>query len=149
VETAVGIAAARELAGSAARLALGDQDLALDFGVAPRSTLVRVLAAELVLASRLAGLPPPLDGVTPEIDDAHRLISDATASREGGFGGKLCIHPRQVPLVEQAFRPSEREIAWAQSIVAAGLEGGGVTAAGGAMVDRPLLERARLILREI
>lgn len=149
VETAVGIAAARELASSAARLALGDQDLALDFGVAPRSTLVRVLAAELVLASRLAGLPPPLDGVTPEIDDANRLISDAAASREGGFGGKLCIHPRQVPLVEQAFRPSEREVAWAQSIVVAGLDGGGVTAAGGAMIDRPLLERARLILRGI
>lgn len=149
VETAIGIAAARELAGSAARLALGDQDLALDFGVAPRSSLVRVLAAELVLASRLAGLPPPLDGVTPEIDDADRLISDARASREGGFAGKLCIHPRQVPLVQRAFRPSEREIAWAQSVVAAGLEGGGVAAADGAMIDRPLLERARLVLREV
>lgn len=149
VETAIGIAAARELAGTAARLALGDQDLALDFGVAPRSSLVRVLAVELVLASRLAGLPPPLDGVTPEIDDADRLIGDAVASREGGFGGKLCIHPRQVPLVEQAFRPGEQEIAWARSVVAAGLECSGVTTADGTMVDRPLLERARLVLRDV
>lgn len=149
VETAVGIAAARELAGCADRLALGDQDLALDFGVSPRSPLVRVLATELVLASRLAGLPPPLDGVTPEIDDDDCLISDATASRHGGFGGKLCIHPRQVPLVELAFRPSEREIAWARSVLATDLEGGGVSTADGAMVDRPLLERARLVLRDI
>lgn len=149
VETAKGIAAARDLAGCADRLALGDQDLALDFGVTPRSALVRVLATELVLASRLAGLPPPLDGVTPEIDDDDCLIRDATASRHGGFGGKLCIHPRQVPLVEQAFRPSEREIAWARSVLATDLEGGGVATADGAMVDRPLLERARLVLRDI
>ena len=96
VETAAGIAAARELAGCSARLALGDQDLALDFGVAPRSPFVRVLAAEVVLASRLAGLPRPLDGITPELQDLDLLRADATAGREGGFGGKLCIHPRPV-----------------------------------------------------
>lgn len=148
VETAAGIAAARELAGCATRLALGDQDLALDFGVAPRSPFVRVLAAEIVLASRLAGLPRPLDGVTPEISDPEQLRTDATAGREGGFGGKLCIHPLQVPAVEQAYRPTGQEIRWARGVVAAITDGGGVTTADGAMVDRPLLERARAVLRD-
>lgn len=148
VETAAGIAAARELARCSARLALGDQDLALDFGVSPRSPFVRVMAAEIVLASRLAGLPRPLDGVTPEIDDPQRLSADATAGREGGFGGKLCIHPRQVEAVEQAYRPTEQEIRWARGIVAATTEGSGVTTADGAMIDRPLLERARAVLRD-
>lgn len=148
VETAAGIAAARQLARRAARLALGDQDLALDLGVAPRSLLVRTLAAEVVLASRLAGLPGPLDGVTPEIRDEERLQRDAAASRADGFGGKLCIHPAQVPTVERAFRPSDEELAWARSVVTAAGEGGGVTTAEGAMVDRPLIERARALLRD-
>lgn len=149
VETAAGIAAARDLADCSARLALGDQDLALDFGVAPRSAFVRVLAAEVVLASRLAGLPRPLDGVTPELHDLDLLRSDATAGREGGFGGKLCIHPRQVETVESAYRPSEQEIRWARGIVAAARDGAGVTTADGSMVDRPLVERARAVLREV
>lgn len=148
VETAVGIAAAGQLAEASARLALGDQDLALDFGVSPRSPLVRVLAAQIVLASRLAGLPRPLDGVTPEIDDVERVRTDATVGRDGGFGGKLCIHPRQVETVERAYRPTEQEIRWARSIVAATSEGRGAIRADGAMVDRPLLERARAVLRD-
>lgn len=148
VETAAGIAAAGPLASCAARLALGDQDLALDFGVCPRSALVQVLAAQIVLASRLAGLPRPLDGVTPEIDDVERLRADATTGRDGGFGGKLCIHPRQVETVEQTYRPTEQEIRWARGVVAATTEGCGVTTADGAMVDRPLLERARAVLRD-
>lgn len=148
VETAAGIAAARELAGDAARLALGDQDLALDLGVSPRAPLLRVLAAELVLASRLAGLPRPLDGVTPEIGDLEQLRADATVGRENGFGGKLCIHPGQVDTVEQAYRPSEQEIRWARGVVAVTTDGAGVTTADGAMVDRPLLERAWAVLRD-
>jgi citrate lyase subunit beta/citryl-CoA lyase len=94
VETAAGVAAARELASCADRLALGDQDLALDFGVSPRSPFIRALAGELVLASRLADLPPPLDGITPEIGDSEQLRADACVGREGGFGGR--VHGRGV-----------------------------------------------------
>lgn len=149
VETAAGIAAARELAVCSARLALGDQDLALDFGVAPRSPFVRVLAGEVVLASRLAGRPRPLDGVTPELQDEELLQADATAGRDGGFGGKLCIHPRQVATVETAYRPTEQEVRWARGILAAAGSGAGVTTADGSMVDRPLVERARAVLRDV
>ncbi|SEK20195.1 citrate lyase subunit beta / citryl-CoA lyase [Blastococcus sp. DSM 46786] len=148
VETAAGIAAARELARASARLALGDQDLALDLGVTPRSPLVRQLAAELVLASRLAGLPAPLDGVTTELDAPDVLAADARAARENGFGGKLCIHPRQVEVVGRAWRPSAEELAWARAVVATAGGDGGVGTVGGAMVDRPLVERARALLAD-
>jgi citrate lyase subunit beta/citryl-CoA lyase len=150
IETAAGIAAARQLAARAARLALGDQDLALDLGVAPRSSTVRTLATEIVLASRLAGLPRPLDGVTPEIRDEDQLAKDAMTSRRDGFGGKLCIHPAQVATVERSFRPNDEELDWARSVVAAAAAADGrvaITAEGG-MVDRPLVERARALLRD-
>ncbi|WP_347057771.1 CoA ester lyase [Blastococcus sp. HT6-30] len=147
VETAAGIAAARDVARASACLALGDQDLALDLGVTPRSPLVRLLAAELVLASRLAGLPAPLDGVTTELQDADVLAADARGARESGFGGKLCIHPRQVDVVARAWRPSPEELDWARAVVSAHVDGGVGTVAG-AMVDRPLVERARALLAD-
>ena len=66
-----------------------------------------------------------------------------------GFGGKLCIHPRQVPEVNAAFRPTEQEIAWAQRVVAADAASpGAAVAVDGKMVDRPVLLKAQSILVE-
>src|SRR5690606_40240067 len=51
---------------------------------------------QIVLASRFAGLPAPIDGVSLEFHDEAVLRQAAADSRALGFGGKLCIHPRQV-----------------------------------------------------
>jgi citrate lyase subunit beta / citryl-CoA lyase len=102
-----------------------------------------------VLASRLAGLPTPIDGVTAAIDDAALLAADVQRARRLGFGAKLCIHPRQVQAVHQGLAPAPAEVAWARRIVeAAGSAGGGAVAVDGTMVDAPVLERARTILRD-
>lgn len=152
VESACGIACARELAGAPAvtRLAFGSLDLALDLGL--RGHGEDDLAphrAELVLASRLADLPAPIDGVTPAIDDDATLRADAQRARRLGFGAKLCIHPRQLAPVREALGPSANELAWAQRIVAAaGSAGGAAVSVDGTMVDTPVLLRAQALLDE-
>jgi citrate lyase subunit beta/citryl-CoA lyase len=148
IETARGILDAASIADldGVERLALGSFDLAAELGTDPsdRETLLASRSA-LVLASARAGLPAPVDGVTAGIDDAARIAEDAGYARRLGFAGKLCIHPRQVPVVAAALRPSEGERAWAAAIVAA--QGEGVGVVNGAMVDRPVIERAERILR--
>ena len=69
-----------------------------------------------------------------------------------GFRGKICIHPAQIEVVNRAFEPSETDIGWAERVVEASrnaeTEGLGVIALDGSMIDRPVVERARRILRE-
>jgi citrate lyase subunit beta/citryl-CoA lyase len=100
-----------------------------------------------VLASRLAGLGAPVDGVTTAIGDAACLELDATHARQMGFGGKLCIHPKQVAGVNACFSPGEEELAWARRVLAAAAaSGGAAVAVDGKMVDRPVILRAQGIL---
>jgi citrate lyase subunit beta/citryl-CoA lyase len=153
IESALGIANARVLAALPVveRLAFGNLDLALDLGL--RGHGEDDLAphrAEVVLASRLAGLPPPADGVTAAIDDDARLRADVQRARRLGFGAKLCIHPRQVAAVHDGLAPSDAERAWARRVVdAAGSAAGAAVAVDGTMVDMPVLRRARAILDEV
>ncbi|GAA1501919.1 CoA ester lyase [Dactylosporangium maewongense] len=149
VETAAGVLDAARIARvpGVARLAFGHLDLAAQLGVDPadRSALA-TCRHTLVLASAAAGLPGPIDGVTTDLSDDALLADDVTYARGLGFTGKLCIHPRQVPLVRAAFRPSADETAWATRIVAAAAAGGAVVTVDGRMVDRPVVERARRVL---
>lgn len=148
VETAAGVTGAVAVAAAdgVARLAFGSFDLAAELGVSPddRDAMAWSRGA-LVVASAAAGLPGPLDGVTGDIGDEVVLRDDVAAAARMGFTGKLCIHPRQVPLVHEALAPSEADLAWAREVVAAAA-GGGVTAVAGRMVDRPVVERARRLL---
>ena len=152
VESARGVAQARTLAALPVvqRLAFGNLDLALDLGM--RGHGEDDLAphrAEIVLASRLAGLPPPVDGVTTAIDDDARLRADVQRARRLGFGAKLCIHPRQVRVAHEELAPSAAELAWARRVVqAAGSAEGAALAVDGTMVDMPVLLRARALLDE-
>ena len=142
VETARGVAAAHELCrvSSVVRPVFGSIDLAADLGVDPvsRTALLHARSA-LVLAAAAAGCAPPVDGVTTALSDVDAVRDDTRHAVELGFTGKLCVHPRQVPVVHEAFRPSEEELAWARSVLAAG---DGVTVVDGQMVDRPVLLRA-------
>lgn len=93
----------------------------------------------------MAGVLPPLDGVTAALDDPARLAADVDHARRLGFGGKLCIHPDQVEAINQGFAPSETEVTWARRVLEAS-EGAGAFRFRGEMVDRPVIERARGIL---
>jgi citrate lyase subunit beta / citryl-CoA lyase len=148
VESAAGVLAAPALARVAGvdRLVLGTYDLAAQLGVSPddREAMAGARHA-LVLASAAAGLAPPVDGVTGDVADDEVLRDDLAYAVRLGFGGKLCIHPRQVPTAREAFLPTAEEVAWARRVVDAAA-GGGVVLLDGRMVDKPVVDRAERIL---
>jgi citrate lyase subunit beta / citryl-CoA lyase len=149
IESAAGLWSARAIAEAPGvlRLAFGSIDFQVDLGIADDDLLT--YRAAIVLASRVAGRIAPVDGVTTSIDDAALVRRDAERARALGFGGKLCIHPAQVAIVNAAFRPTEREVAWAERVVAADAAAqGAAIAVDGRMVDRPVLLQARAILSE-
>ena len=146
IESAVSLANARAIAKSGvARLAFGSLDFAADLGCSHEPDALLFAKSELVLASRLAGIVAPLDGVTVAIDDVAVLHEDSRRAASLGFGGKLCIHPKQIETVLAAFQPSIDEIAWAKKIMLAADDG--VVNVDGTMVDAPVRLRAQRILR--
>jgi citrate lyase subunit beta/citryl-CoA lyase len=149
IESARGLANARNLAAleGVARLAFGSIDFCADLGCAHEPEPLLFARSELVLASRLAGIPAPLDGVTSNIHDAPLVEIEARHARTLGMGGKLCIHPAQIAPCRAGFRPSDAEIAWARSILVD--SGSGVATVGGQMVDAPVRRRAEAILAQV
>jgi citrate lyase subunit beta/citryl-CoA lyase len=147
VETALGQHRVHELAAApgVTRLAFGSIDFALDIGADDAALPLLLARSSLVLASRVAGLPAPVDGVTQELDDPAVVARDTAAAVGLGFGGKLCVHPRQVGPVNAGFRPSEADVRHAREVLAAAA-GSGSVRIGGQMVDRPVVERARQVL---
>ncbi|WP_294533551.1 CoA ester lyase [uncultured Rhodoblastus sp.] len=146
VESAKGLAEARQIAAASARIAFGSIDYAADIGSAHTRAALASARAELVLASRLAHRPAPIDGVTTNIKDPNLVRADAEYACELGFSGKLLIHPAQIAPAMDGFRPSDVDIAWAERILAARGAAGAV-AIDGAMVDAPVFLRAEQILR--
>lgn len=146
VESARGIADARQIAvtSNVVRLAFGSIDFCADLGCAHTADALLNARSELVLASRLGGLMQPVDGVTTSIDDEHQIRTDARYARDLGFGGKLCIHPRQVDTVRTGFAPDASELDWARRVIASG---DGAAAVDGSMVDEPVRIRARALLK--
>ncbi|HEY4024235.1 MAG TPA: CoA ester lyase, partial [Pseudonocardiaceae bacterium] len=105
IETAAGLRNADTIAAAerTTRLAFGSIDFALDIGADTDDAALLYARSTLVLASRVAGLPGPVDGVTTDLDDSAATTRDAEHARGLGFAGKLCIHPRQVGPVNTAF----------------------------------------------
>jgi citrate lyase subunit beta/citryl-CoA lyase len=151
IETAGGIDRLREVAGAPGveRLVFGSIDLQLDLGIHGDGEELLLFRSQLVLATRLAQLAPPVDGVCTAIDDAAALAAEAQRARRLGFGAKLCIHPRQVAVVNEAFSPDAAEVAWAERVLAAAARAqGAAVALDGKMVDKPVLLRAAAVLRQ-
>lgn len=130
------------------RLAFGAVDFQLDLGIDGERDELLMARSQLVLASRVAGRLPPVDGVTMALDDTEALARDVAYARRLGFGGKLCVHPRQVATINEGFRPSAAEVRWARRVVAAAAESGdNACRLDGKLVDRPVIDRARAILQ--
>jgi citrate lyase subunit beta / citryl-CoA lyase len=135
------------------RLAFGSVDLALDLGIdcAPDGAESELLAfrSQVVLASRLAGLAAPVDGVSTAIEDLQRLQADTERSRRLGFGAKLCIHPKQLAIVQAVFTPTPERLDWARRVCKAfETAGGSAVAVDSQMVDLPVYQRAQAVLRD-
>lgn len=149
VETAAGFDAVRALAGvrGVQRLVFGALDFQVDLGIEGDDDALLHFRSQLVLVSRLAGLAPPVDGVTPAVDDQEALRRDTARARRLGFGARLCIHPAQVAAVHLGLRPDDAELDWARRVLAAaGAVDGGALAVDGRMVDAPVLLRAQRLL---
>ena len=100
----------------------------------------------VAMAARMAGIPA-LDMVTLDFGHDDRFVGESIQARALGYAGKLCIHPAQVKLANEAFRPSAEEIDWANRLLAAFDEAGGMTIAfEGIMVDEVVAARAMAIL---
>lgn len=151
IETAIGLDRLREIANSnqVLRLALGNLDLQVDLGMIcdAQETQLQTARYQIVLASRLAQIAPPIDGVTPSTDDLPRITDDAERAKRMGFGAKLCIHPKQVAIVQTAFMPTEEELTWAQRVIEADqASNGGAVKLDGKMIDRPVVLLAKRTL---
>lgn len=150
IETAAGLAHAETIARHprVQRLVFGSLDFQLDLGITDDDEGLLAFRSHLVFISRVAGVGAPVDGVTPRFDSEDIVTRDAARARRLGFGGKLCIHPRQVGWVHACFGPTPDEVAWAERVVrAAEAAAGGATSVDGAMIDRPVIERAKTILQ--
>ena len=151
IESAAGLAAlpAQAAAPGVLRLVVGPIDFMADTGLQcneAESELVPLRFA-VAMATRLNRLAPAIDGVTVQIDDDERLRRDTRRAVRFGFGGKLCIHPRQVGVVHQAFAPSDQELNWARRVIAADAAAGGAAVQlDGRMVDLPVVLQARRTL---
>jgi citrate lyase subunit beta / citryl-CoA lyase len=131
------------------RLVFGNVDFQLDLGIEGDDEQLLYFRSQIVLASRLGNLLPPVDGVSLTLDDAEQIERDTLRAKRLGFGAKLCIHPKQVAAVNAAFLPTETEIAWASKVVESAVAShGAAVAVDGRMVDRPVILRAQAILAE-
>lgn len=149
IETATGLwnAHAMAHADSVCRFMFGSIDFQVDLGIHGERDELLYYRSQLVLISRIANLQAPVDGVTTALDDADSLAEDLAYARRLGFGGKLCIHPKQVDVVNRGFLPTDQEVQWAQRIVhAMCAANGAAVAVDGKMVDKPVLLRAEAIL---
>lgn len=151
IETALGVWNVREIAEAegVCRLALGTLDLRLDAGLGSGSEPVLYARSRLVLASRIAGLPRPIDGVTVRLHEPQALAYDIKHASQMGFGGKLCIHPEQLSAVNSGFGVDDAEIAWARRVVAAASTPDvSPFELDGELVDKPVVERALSVLSD-
>lgn len=149
VETALGLTRAHEIARASGvkALAFGSIDFALDITAAHDHGALLLARSTLVIASRAHGLMAPIDGVTTALRDPAVTETDARRAKSLGFGGKLCIHPDQLDAVVRGFAPTADELSWARGVLGAA-DGavGAVVGPDGAMLDKPVLERARAIV---
>ena len=151
VESAAAVLGVGELASvyGVDAIALGGEDLCVDLGVSRSKLSIELLVPRALvgLHARAAGLAA-IDTVYTAIEDEEGLIREATLARQLGFTGKLLIHPSQIPPVQDAFRPTGEQVAWAQRILGAESpeEASGVRLVDGNMVDAPVIAQAERIL---
>ncbi|SET42022.1 HpcH/HpaI aldolase/citrate lyase family protein [Pseudomonas graminis] len=154
IESAKGLLALEQIAHAEGveRLSFGGLDLALDLNLNSGTHAAQMFLDQARMAvqlhSRGADLLPPLDGVHPAIGDPKGLHRAIRHAYDMGYGGALCIHPAQVPVIHAALAPSADDLNWAQKVInaSAAAKGAGAFQLDGQMVDAPVLQRAQRLL---
>jgi citrate lyase beta subunit len=151
VETALGLSRVEALAradGPLAGLLFGPGDLSASLGCAPAWDALLYARSRTVLAARIAGIGV-LDGPYFHLADAPGAEREAKAAAALGFDGKIAVHPRQVAPIIAGFMPSGEEIGRARRILDIFAdEHIGVATVDGRLVDGPLIENARRVIRK-
>lgn len=151
IESARGLLALTTILEASSRIIavnLGNEDFARDVGVEPSEETLTLPRQQMVIAAAASGIAPlGLAGQATRYDDLDGYRELAMRSRRLGHVGAACIHPSQIAVLNEAFAPSEAEIAEAVAVVeAAKSAGGGAFAINGRMIDRPILSRAHAVL---
>ena len=134
------------------RLSFGAGDFTRDMGLKWSGTEEELAYARsrFVLASRVAGLEQPVDTVFIDLADDENMAGSAETAVQFGFQGKLCIHPKQVPVVNAAFTPTKEEVTQARAIIegfdAAEADGSASIQVNGYFVDYPIVEKAQRVV---
>ncbi|THT97568.1 CoA ester lyase [Lampropedia puyangensis] len=154
IETALGLHHVHHIAAApgVARLAVGHIDFLADLGmqVSTGEPEIAPLRFNVAMATRLANLPPAIDGVTADFQNDELLRQDTQRAIRYGFGGKLCIHPRQIEGVHTCFMPDAQQLQWAQRVVQADAQAqGAAVQLDGKMVDLPVVLQAQRILARL
>jgi citrate lyase subunit beta / citryl-CoA lyase len=139
-----------------AGLTWGSEDLGAALGVTARVESAGVLTPPFQVARTTCLLTAAalgvqaIDGVHVDFRNTEGLARELDSARRDGFTGKLAIHPDQVDTINAAFMPTQAELAWARSVVAAfaAAPGAGVVSLEGKMIDRPHLVQAQRMLRD-
>jgi citrate lyase subunit beta / citryl-CoA lyase len=153
VESPKALRMAAELAGAHPRVAglqLGLGDLFEPLGIARReSGAIQQALFALRIAAGEAGVFA-YDTAFANIKDADGFRAEAQMARAYGFIGKSCIHPSQIAMANEVFRPSDEDIAHAVRVVEAARDadakGIGAYVVDGKMIDPPFVERARVLV---
>lgn len=151
IETPLGVLRAESIAtahASVGALGFGAEDYASSMLVPALPQSLLWAAQAVTTCARAFGHPCwGLPGSVAEIEDMDSFAELVKLARDTGFTGAVCIHPRQVPVVNTGFSPTEDERAWARRVLAADAEarakGLGAATLDGRMIDRPIVERAR------
>jgi len=154
LETAAGVLHAEAIIGASPRItavAFGAEDYAADVGaIRSRDSQEVLYARSHVIAVAALARIDAIDQVFIALDDEVALAAETRVGLALGYRGKQLIHPKQVPIVHEAMRPSSAAVAWANEVMAAvdrqGIGEGGVVVVQQQMVDRPLIVQAQRIL---
>jgi citrate lyase subunit beta / citryl-CoA lyase len=134
-------------------LSVGAEDFALAVGMLPEAEGLFYPKQQMIIAARAAGiLPLGFIGTVADFRDLDAFRAVIRRSRRLGFAGASCIHPSQVAILNEEYRPSAEELAKADRVVAAydaaTVAGVGAIELDGKMIDVPVVERAKQVLAQ-
>jgi len=149
IESPRGLFRAEQIAAATRRVSamvFGSEDFAAEAGLSTEIDALAMPAQWVALAAAAAGISAyGLPGSLGNYHDMELFEATLRRAKTMGFCGSLCVHPKQVLLANEIFKPSTQEIKWAEAVVAQS-GAGGATGGDAGMVDAPVLARARAIL---
>ncbi|MBM9466465.1 HpcH/HpaI aldolase/citrate lyase family protein [Nakamurella leprariae] len=152
IESARGLALATQVASAprVIRLGVGEADLAAELGLIPdrERTEMAWARGQIVLASAVVGLTRPIGPVLTDLGDPDLLVASTRALARQGFRARTALTPRQLPVINETFTPSDAEVADATAVLQAweAASGGVAVTAGGAFIDAAVVRSAQDVL---